>query len=119
MGGAWLLLSSFVGGLAFPSGQGPPQLAAPQPAWHAGPGPSTQYAPQHQHQPPPLVDKTKPASPAARARPQYPRPHFIGADLSKVGLADALAPSDFDRSRRTLYLIEVGGGVARSNLARG
>ncbi|GBF98456.1 S-adenosyl-L-methionine-dependent methyltransferase [Raphidocelis subcapitata] len=46
-----------------------------------------------------LVEKLFPAD-------KYPRPQFIGADLSQVGLADALAPSDFDRSRRTLYLIE-------------
>ncbi|GBF98146.1 K(+) efflux antiporter chloroplastic-like [Raphidocelis subcapitata] len=46
-----------------------------------------------------LVEKLLPAD-------KYPRPEFIGADLSRVGLADALATSSFRAGQRTLYLIE-------------
>jgi hypothetical protein len=41
--------------------------------------------------------------------PQYSWPEFIAADLSKVCLAEALATSSFDPTKRTFYCIEVGG----------
>lgn len=43
-------------------------------------------------------------------RAQYPRPEFVGADLSKVLLMDALASTSFEHGKRTLYLIEVRPG---------
>jgi hypothetical protein len=35
--------------------------------------------------------------------PQYPRPEFVAADLSKVKLADALAATSFDPTKTTLF----------------
>lgn len=46
-----------------------------------------------------LVEKLLP-------RDKYSWPEFIGADLSKVTLSDALAGSSFDPQKRTLFVIE-------------
>lgn len=40
------------------------------------------------------------------ARVQYPRPEFVGADLSKMSLRDALAPTSFDPAHRALFIAE-------------
>lgn len=64
--------------------------------WHAPPTAPARCAPPH---PPSRNTHTHPV--------QYPRPTFIGADLSKVCLKEALAGSGFSPRVRTLYLIEV------------
>jgi hypothetical protein len=64
------------------------------------PGPRPNLAQHKHHVPPPL-----PADFAAKRR-QYPRPAFIGADLSRVSLRAALEGTGFDPSVRTLFLIE-------------
>ena len=46
-------------------------------------------------------------TPPTHITTQYPRPAFIGADLAKVDLADALEGSGFDARAPTLFLIEV------------
>jgi hypothetical protein len=35
---------------------------------------------------------------------QYPRPEYVAADLSKVKLADALARTSYDPSKRSLFI---------------
>jgi O-methyltransferase involved in polyketide biosynthesis len=37
---------------------------------------------------------------------QYSWPEFVGADLSKVSLAEALKPTSFDPKQRTLFMTE-------------
>jgi hypothetical protein len=61
----------------------------------------------------PFLFPLPPLSLSSPHAPQYSWPEFIGADLSKVSLKDALARSSFDPRRRTLFVIEVGAGPGR------